>query len=162
MADDEKKPDAPKTAAEPGETPKSEPPLEGAAKATVSPEEELKAAFGHLKSAAGAFFDRIAKDDSLKKAAHDAEAAVARAATGAGEALKKLGDSAEPMAKTVAKEIGDELGRVARTVSSVFEPDPIPGDAKTEEAKAEAKKADGAVDPTPDATNEKKDEPKKD
>ena len=128
-----------------------------------TPGDEIKAAFGHLKSAAGLFFDRIAQDAALKKAAEEAESAVTRAASGAeralgtvaGEtekALKKLGERAEPMAKTVAREIGDELGRVAKSVSSVFEPDPIPkeGSAAAVEAGASAPSADPEADPPVD------------
>lgn len=141
-----------------------------AAPDTRTPGDEIKAAFGHLKSAAGLFFDRISHDAALKKAAEEAESAVTRAASGAeralgavaGEtekALKKLGERAEPMAKTVAKEIGDELGRVAKSVSSVFEPDPIPkegGAAAAEEADASPASAEPAAGPQADDEEAKK------
>lgn len=136
-----------------------------------TPQDELKAALGHLKSAAGIFFGRIAKDDTLKKAAENAEGAVTRAATEAEraletvaaeaeKALKKLGERAEPTAKAVAKEIGDELGRVAKSVSTVFEPEPIPKESADdgEQAEAPAGNADGAAKKAP---TEPPDDPQK-
>lgn len=99
------------------------------------PADELKAAFDHLKNAAGLLVGRIQKDESLRKAAHDAEAALEKAATGvehaaetaaaeAEKAVKQLGERAQP----IVKDIGSELSRLAKTVRTVLEPEPIPGE----------------------------------
>ncbi len=100
-----------------------------------SPAVELRAAFDHLKSAAGLLFGRLQNDEGLKKALNDAEGAAERAATGveraaataaveAEKAVRTLGERAQP----IAKDIGAELERLAKTVRTALEPEPIPSE----------------------------------
>jgi hypothetical protein len=112
-----------------------------------SPADELKAALGHLKSAAGLFALRIQKDEGLRKAAHEAESALEKAATNvehaaevaaaeAEKAVKQLGERSKPL----VKELGSEFSRLARNMRAVLEPEPIPGD----EAEGDADASTGA------------------
>lgn len=109
----------------------------------ATPAEEIKAAFGHLKSAADLFIHRIRDDEGLKKAVTGAETAAERAASQveraastaaveAEKAVRTLGEKAQP----IAKDIGAELGRLAKSMRAVLEPEPIPseGDGKTQAA----------------------------
>jgi hypothetical protein len=100
-----------------------------------SPADELKAALGHLKSAAGLLVGRIQKDEGLRKAAHEAESALEKAATNvehaaevaaaeAERAVKQLGERSKPL----VKELGSEFSRLARNMRAVLEPEPIPSD----------------------------------
>jgi hypothetical protein len=118
------------------EDPKSNPPdSEPNTDETDAPDpaKELKAAFGHLKSAAGLFLGRLQNDEHLKKAMADAESAAERAASGieraagtaaveAEKAVRSLGEKAQPL----AKDLGSEIERLAKSMRSVLEPEPIP------------------------------------
>lgn len=121
----------------------STPPEPSPADELKQPADELKAALGHLKSAAGLFFDRIQKDESIRKAAHDAEQALERAATGvehaannaateAEKAARRLGERAQPL----VKDLGSEISRLAKTVRTVLEPEPIPGEGSDAEPRS--------------------------
>lgn len=114
-----------------------------------SPADELKAALGHLKSAAGLFVGRIQKDEGLRKAAHEAESALEKAATNvelaaevaateAEKAVKQLGERSKPLVKG----LGSEFSRLARNMRAVLEPEPIPGE-----------EAEGASDASTGAPN---------
>jgi len=102
---------------------------------------ELKAAFGHLKSAAGLFLGRLQNDEHLKKAMADAESAAERAASGieraagtaaieAEKAVRTLGEKAQP----IAKDLGSEIERLAKSMRSVLEPEPIPRESTPDES----------------------------
>lgn len=116
---------------------------------------ELKAAFGHLKSAAGLFLGRLQNDEHLKKAMADAESAAERAASGieraagtaaveAEKAVRTLGEKAQPL----AKDLGSEIERLAKSMRSVLEPEPIPRESTPDDAEA-ADDADIAADGPP-------------
>jgi hypothetical protein len=140
---------------------KPDAPDDGAKPADASPTDELKAAFGHLKSAADLFLHRIRDDEGLKKAVTDAETAAERAASQveraastaaveAEKAVRTLGEKAQP----IAKDIGAELGRLAKSMRAVLEPEPIPaeGDGKTQAATSEE------APPGPTATHDRREE----
>lgn len=72
------------------------------AKTGAAAKQELFEAIDHFKKAANILFDRAAKDPAVKTATEEAE-----------RVFKKLGNTAEPL----ARQLTDELGRLTKRVS---------------------------------------------
>jgi hypothetical protein len=119
MTDEEEKDETEATAeAEPtGET-------ATAAEGNGDAKDELFEAIDHFKRAANIFFDKAAKDPTVKRTTDEAE-----------RVIQKVGDAAEPLARQLAGEISKMTKRISDTVQENVgtkkkksEPPPTDGD----------------------------------
>jgi hypothetical protein len=103
---------------------KSEEP--GAEKSPAA-KEELFEAIDHFKRAANILFDRAAKDPAVKSATVEAE-----------RVIKKLGDTAEPLARQLTDEIGRLTKRISETVQEQIDARKRPSETPPPDDDAEA------------------------
>ncbi len=84
---------------------------------TKRPEEELAAAFSHLKSAADLFAKRL--DPAVRRAAGEAERALEKVANETERAASELQTAAKPLAAKVGGEIGKLADGLRKAVQSL-------------------------------------------
>ncbi len=93
------------------------------------PQDELAAAFSHLKSAADLFAKKL--DPAVRRAAGEAEKALEKVASETERAAHEIGTAAKPLAAKVGGELGKFADGFRKAVAGLEKADDAPAEPKS-------------------------------